>query len=296
MVSDLAVDASLLNVRIAGTKVLDGFSLQVKRGEVIALLGPNGSGKTTFIRTLLGFYAADSGTVRIHFPKSDNTNIGYLPEERGLYRKESSLQLVRYFSKLKAVSRAEEVFNAWVTEFQLEGILPKRVDQLSGGQQQRLQLAIALLGNPSLIILDEPTKGFDPIARELLHSAIRRRRAEGAAILLVSHDMDEVAVLADRIAFLNEGQVAIEGSLQKVRQAFVSEHRFRVAHTGEIPETTLFRQEIIGTEITDIFFEIGLAPQEMLAHLIEIGVQVREFEDKAPTLAEIYTAQYGGAR
>ena len=206
------------------TTIIDDLSFEVRRGETFGLLGSNGSGKTTIIRTLLGIYITDGGSLTInghtYSPKNGEV-IGYLPEERGLYRNETVLDVMLYFGELKGMSRkdAKTYSLEFLKKVSLADKVKTKLGKLSGGQQQKVQLGITMMNNPELLILDEPTKGFDPVNRRLLRSLIEERRAAGATVILVTHDMAEVEELCDRLILLKDGKAAAYGTVAEVRAA-----------------------------------------------------------------------------
>lgn len=205
--------------------VIDNLSFEVRRGETFGLLGSNGSGKTTIIRTLLGIYIPTSGSLTIGgkpFDVSGDIKLGYLPEERGLYKKEKVLDVMVYFGKLKGLSANEA--RSWSLEYlnkvELADKANTRIDKLSGGQQQKIQLGITIMGDPELLILDEPTKGFDPINRRLLMEIIEQHQSRGATVIFITHQMEEVERLCDRILLLKNGRAAAYGPVEEVRKEF----------------------------------------------------------------------------
>ena len=164
-------------MKFGDVTVVDDVSFVVKRGETFGLLGSNGSGKTTTLRALLGIYAPTEGTLTIDgqaFAVDGPVKIGYLPEERGLYKKESAIDTMVYFGQLKGMKR--QAAYDWSMQFlervDLAGKAKLKLDKLSGGQQQKVQLGVTIMNNPELLILDEPTKGFDPVNRRLLMDII----------------------------------------------------------------------------------------------------------------------------
>ena len=197
------------------TRVIRDLSFDVKRGETFGLLGSNGSGKTTTIRALLGTLHINGQPYRV----DGGVRLGYLPEERGLYKKEKVLDVMIYFGQLKGLSqeqaRAESL--DYLKRVMLSDKATTRLDKLSGGQQQKIQLGITILGDPELLILDEPTKGFDPVNRRLLMNIVEEHQAKGATVVFVTHQMEEVERLCDRIILLKDGGTAAYGTVKAVR-------------------------------------------------------------------------------
>ncbi len=219
------VDIQDFTMRFGTTTVIDGLSFTVKRGETFGLLGSNGSGKTTTIRALLGINQPTSGKLLLDgkpYSVSGGVKLGYLPEERGLYKKETVIDTMRYFGQLKGMSRAQALDEsmAYLRRVKLDDKATTRLDKLSGGQQQKIQLGITIMNNPELLILDEPTKGFDPVNRRLLMDIIKEHQQKGATVILVTHQMEEVEQLCDRIILLKDGKARAYGAVADVRRDF----------------------------------------------------------------------------
>lgn len=205
--------------------VIKDLSFDVFQGEVFGFLGSNGSGKTTTLRALLGLYEPTAGELLIDgkpYAVDSQINLGYLPEERGLYKKEKVLDVMIYFGQLKGLSRdeAKEFSLNFLKRVDLTDKAGMRLDKLSGGQQQKIQLGVTIMGDPELLIMDEPTKGFDPVNRRLLMNIIEERRKAGATIIYVTHQMEEVEQLCDRLILLKDGQAAAYGTLAEVKKQF----------------------------------------------------------------------------
>ena len=211
---------------VFGKKIaVDNLSFTVKRGETFGFLGSNGSGKTTTLRALLGLYQSTSGNLTINGKKyspNNGTKLGYLPEERGMYQKERVLDVMMYFGTLKGLPRDQAKKNAlkYLAEVEMTKYAKTRIDKLSGGQQQKIQLGITVIDNPDLLILDEPTKGFDPVNRRLLMNIVNERKKLGATVVIVTHQMDEVEKLCDRLILLKNGKTEAYGTIKEVRSKF----------------------------------------------------------------------------
>ena len=212
------------SIGFGDVEVIKKLSFHVNKGETFGLLGSNGSGKTTTIRTLLGIYQPGSGELLIGgkpYSVSSGVKLGYLPEERGLYKKESVIDTMLYFGQLKGLSRDKARAEAlqYLEKVGLADKASTRLDKLSGGQQQKVQLGITIMADPELLILDEPTKGFDPVNRRLLMNIIEDHQKKGATVILVTHQMEEVERLCDRIILLKDGKAAAYGTVKEVRKA-----------------------------------------------------------------------------
>lgn len=207
------------------TDVIKNLSFDVKRGETFGFLGSNGSGKTTTIRALLGIYQPTGGDLLIDdkpYTVDGSVKLGYLPEERGLYKKESVIDVMTYFGELKGMKRddARRASLAYLERVKLADKAKTRLDKLSGGQQQKIQLGITIMDDPELLILDEPTKGFDPVNRKLLMDIIEEHQARGATVVMVTHQMEEVERLCDRVILLKNGTAYAYGSVAALKKKF----------------------------------------------------------------------------
>ncbi|OEI67417.1 ABC transporter ATP-binding protein [Curtobacterium sp. ER1/6] len=285
-------------MRFGDRDVVDGLSFDVAPGETFGLLGSNGSGKTTTIRALLGITTPTAGSLTIDgAPYRPATGgIGYLPEERGLYRKESVIDVMTYFGMLRGLRRPEAV--RWSTGY-LERIgladrAKLRVDKLSGGQQQKVQLGITIMDRPRLLILDEPTKGLDPVNRRLLLDLVDERKADGATVILVTHHMDEVERLCDRILLLKDGRAAAYGTIPDVQDAFGGAVA-RVLLDGSVPPSPLYRLARHEGHVAYLVPRAAAAPDgsDILASLVTAGVHVSGFEMRRIPLDEIFVQVYG---
>ncbi|MBQ3470166.1 ATP-binding cassette domain-containing protein [Candidatus Saccharibacteria bacterium] len=211
-------------MEFGGKTVIKDLNFEVRRGEIFGLLGSNGSGKTTTIRALLGFYTPTGGELFVdgkkYQPEDASVTVGYLPEERGLYRKESVIDTMVYFGEMKGISDPRGWSMKYLDRVGLLDKFNEKVEKLSGGQQQKIQLGITIMGNPKLLILDEPTKGFDPMNRKLLMEIIEELHKKGSAIIMITHYMDEVERLCDRALLLKDGTARAYGTIKEIRDEF----------------------------------------------------------------------------
>lgn len=218
------VEVKHFKMMFGGKTILRDLNFTVKKGEIFGFLGSNGSGKTTTVRALLGFYQPTEGELLIngqpYDPEDTSTIIGYLPEERGLYLKENVLDTMIYFGELKGLKNPREWSLKYLKRVGLSDKANLKVGKLSGGQQQKVQLGITIMNNPKLLILDEPTKGFDPINRRLLMEIIDELHQKGSAIILITHYMDEVEKLCDRALLLKDGIARAYGTIPEIKKEF----------------------------------------------------------------------------
>ena len=204
--------------------VIKDLSFTVKKGEIFGLLGANGSGKTTTIRALLGFYHPTGGELLIegkkYNPENIEVTVGYLPEERGLYRKETVIDTMVYFGELKGLKNPLEWSQKYLARVGLSDKADQKIEKLSSGQQQKIQLGITIMDDPKLLILDEPTKGFDPMNRRLLMEIIEELHKKGTSIIMITHYMDEVEQLCDRALLLKDGVARAYGTIAEIKKEF----------------------------------------------------------------------------
>ncbi|MDE6070831.1 MAG: ATP-binding cassette domain-containing protein [Alistipes sp.] len=218
-------------------KALDDVSLTIPRGSVYGLLGPNGAGKTTLIRIINRITAPDSGRVLFgdrEIRPADVLRIGYLPEERGLYKKMKVGEQAIFFARLKGLSRREAVerLKQWFVKFGIEGWWDKKVEELSKGMAQKVQFIVTVLHEPELLIFDEPFSGFDPINANLLKEEIMALRDKGATIIFSTHNMASVEEICDHITLIDKSHNILSGRVDDIRRRHGS-NIFEVAFRGE---------------------------------------------------------------
>jgi ABC-2 type transport system ATP-binding protein len=277
--------------------VIRDLSFDIHVGETFGLLGSNGSGKTTTIRALLGIYQPTHGSLQINgsaFRPENGINLGYLPEERGLYKKEPVIDVMVYFGKLKGLTRESAL--KWSLDYlDRVGLADKEkisVDKLSSGEQQKVQLGVTIMNSPELLILDEPTKGFDPVNRRLLINLIHEKKRLGSTVLMVTHQMEEVERLCDRIILLKEGVSRAYGTVKEVQEEFGSILIY-IEHHGQIPRSDQYI--IIEDDGSNTKLEVanGVDSAEILRQLMQAGVSVSKFTPTRKSLDDIFVEIYG---
>jgi ABC-2 type transport system ATP-binding protein len=277
--------------------VIRDLSFDVNRGETFGFLGSNGSGKTTTIRALLGIYQPTGGTLHVNgrvFQPEDGGTLGYLPEERGLYKKESVIDVMTYFGRLKGLSRrsATRWSMRYLERVALQDKAKVRVDKLSSGQQQKVQLGVTIMNEPELLILDEPTKGFDPVNRRLLMDIIEEQKKAGATVLMVTHQMEEVERLCDRVVLLKDGKAEAYGTIPEVQDQYGGT-MVRLKYSGDIPDSTQYRVTLRENNYAELTLTDRVDEAVILRELVDAGVLVRSFLTSKLSLDEIFVRVYG---
>ncbi|HUC88309.1 MAG TPA: ATP-binding cassette domain-containing protein [Candidatus Binatia bacterium] len=279
-------------------EVIKDLSFTVNQGEVFGFLGANGAGKTTTIRTLLALLEPTSGQLLIngqrYSPALSNT-VGYLPEERGLYRNEPVLDTMIYLAALHGLGKDEARSRA-LTYLKRVGLADKageRLIKLSGGQQQKIQLGVTILHEPSLMILDEPTEALDPVNRALLMDLINERRSKGATVMLVTHRMEEVEQLCDRILLLKDGVAAEYGTIDEVKDSFGSQV-ITVNFSGKLPASDkLYKVTKQLPHYAELEWMKNVSTDQVLHFLANSkDLHITTFEVRRPTLNDIFLSLY----
>lgn len=280
------------------TTVIRDLSFDIRRGETFGFLGSNGSGKTTTIRALLGIYQPTAGVLHIDgkpFSPEAGERLGYLPEERGLYKKESVIDVMVYFGRLKGLGaeQARRWSRAYLERVGIGDKEKVRLDKLSGGQQQKVQLGVTIMNEPELLILDEPTKGFDPVNRRLLMEIIDDQKRAGSTVMMVTHQMEEVERLCDRVILLKDGGARAYGTVEEVQEQFGGTI-VQVDHGGgPLPGSPAYR--ILSDEGGHAELEAvdGADASAILRGLVDAGVPVSRFSPTRKSLDDIFVEVYG---
>lgn len=211
--------------RYDGKLAVDGASFNAHPGRIMGLLGPNGAGKTSILRMVNDITKPDSGAVRLDgrtVGRATQAAIGYMPEERGLYKNVKVIDQLVYLARLKGLSReaARQSAKRWLELLDAGDWHDRRPRELSRGMQQKVQFALALVHSPRLLILDEPFSGLDPINSALMEQVIRQRKADGAIVIFASHRMEQVEDLCDEICLIANGRIVLDGELDSVKRRF----------------------------------------------------------------------------
>lgn len=293
---------SITNIRKRfGTHLAnDGITLSIASGRIFGLLGPNGAGKTTLIRMITNIIMPDEGEILLDgqpMASLQQHRIGYLPEERGLYKKLTVAEQLTYFGQLKGLDAREALKrgSAWLHRMDAAGWESRKVQELSKGMQQKVQFIATILHEPSLLILDEPFSGLDPVNSDILISVIKELKDRGTSIVLSTHQMDQVERLCDDIALINSGKVVLNGNVGDVRARYRS-NRISIEYSGD-PSTVT---SIPGTSIThathgrcEVTLNEHTSARDVLSYVHE-RVDVIKFEVSSPTLHDIFVRTVTG--
>ena len=283
-----------------GEKVaLDNVTVEIPKGKIFGLLGPNGAGKTTLIRIINRITIPNSGTVSFDgrpITQDDVEKIGYLPEERGLYRKMKVGEQAMYFAQLKGMSYRDAMaeLKKWFVKFGIESWWNKKVEELSKGMAQKVQFITTVVHKPSLLILDEPFSGFDPVNAQLIREEILRLKAEGATIILSTHNMESVEELCDNIALINKSHVVITGGVDEIRHKY-GNNNVELIYTAKQSVASVegvFRilsdQDDSGRHTAVLALEDGVTGNHVLEAVIAQGLTVNSFKELVPRMNDIF--------
>lgn len=279
----------------------DGITLNIESGRIFGLLGPNGAGKTTLIRMITRIIMPDEGQIMLDgeaMASMQQHRIGYLPEERGLYKKLTVAEQLTYFGQLKGLEAREALRrgSAWLHRMDAAGWETRKVQELSKGMQQKVQFISTILHEPSLLILDEPFSGLDPVNADVLISVIKELKDKGTSVILSTHQMDQVERLCDDIALINAGKVVLSGNVGDVRARYRSNRVF-IEFSGDrssiadIPGTSVIHATDGRLELTLLD---GASARSVLSYVHD-RVDVIKFELSAPTLHDIFVRTVTGA-
>ncbi len=279
----------------ATQKAVDDISMCIPKGDIFGLLGPNGAGKTTLIRMITGIFYPDAGNILLKGkpfdPENDARFIGYMPEERGLYKKMKIGEQALYLARLKGLSKADAMqkIQFWFKRLEMESWWNKKVEDLSKGMGQKLQFVITVLHEPDLIILDEPFSGLDPINANLIKDEIFRLAQNGTTIIFSTHRMEQVEEICNHIALVNKGNKILDGTVQSVKQDF-KENLFSIQLESSPATISSPAFEIIGTNKRELTVKIhdGFKANDVLSYFMNQGCGIVSFKEILPSLNDIF--------
>ncbi|MGA9063554.1 MAG: ATP-binding cassette domain-containing protein [Terracidiphilus sp.] len=275
------------------------LSLSIEAGQMFGLLGPNGAGKTSSIRMMMGITLPDSGRIRLFeqpFVRKNLDRVGYLPEERGLYKKMKVLDQLVFFGRLHGIPAEDARKRAvdWAARMEISGALDMKAQELSKGMQQKIQFIATLLHDPGLVVMDEPFTGLDPVNTTLLQDALLELKSRGKAILFSTHRMDQVEKLCDSICLINNGEAVLSGKVREIKSRYERNH---VIIEFEGSADFLKSEEIAEANNYSGHAEIKLKPHgdaQKLLHQAASMAAIYRFELVEPSLEEIFIQTVGG--
>ncbi len=293
----LAIEVNHVVKTFTDKVAVDNLSFSVAQGELFGLIGPNGAGKTTTIRMMMDIIKPDSGEVTIFGEKlseATKNRLGYLPEERGLYKKLSVLDSIVYLASLKGMDKqsATEKADELLSQTGMSATKSKKIEALSRGMGQIIQFIVTIIHDPQLVILDEPFAGLDPVNTELLKGMFADLRSQGKAVILSTHQMNQVEELCDRILMINNGKDVLYGNLSEIKARYRGNSvllDFK-GELGQIPGVTGKRQH---KGYVELILDGKTTPRQVLEHLMSRGLEINRFEVATPSLNEIFLREVG---
>lgn len=283
-----------INKEYSSVKAVDNVSFSVAGGSIFGLLGPNGAGKTSLIRIITGITHADSGQVLLNGLDTSvikNPSIGYMPEERGLYKKMKVGEQLVYLCRLKGFTKkdAEAAVVYWMRKFEIESWWNKKIEELSKGMSQKIQFIATVVHKPSLIILDEPFSGLDPINSNLIKDEIIRLKNEGSSILFSTHRMEQVEEMCEEIVLMNKGKVVLNGHVSDIRNRY-KENIYEIMTYEEIPESIYTSLKLNNHKARSIIIQLEESQKlnDILKYLIDQNIQIKSLRELLPTFNDIF--------
>lgn len=292
----LLLDVQHISKTFQNNLALNDVSLSLKKNKIYGLLGPNGAGKTTLIRNITQIFIPDSGQIFFNGEKISEKNqnqIGYMPEERGLYKKMRVGEQLMYFAQLRGFSKpeAEQKINYWLKKLNIEDWNNKTVEELSKGMQQKIQFIATVLHEPSLLILDEPFSGLDPINAEIIKNEIFELHQAGTTIIFSTHRMENVEEICEDIFLINNGKIILEGNVKDIKQQF-KKHLIKVNISNEFVLTEMVKTQLEIVEQTDSYLIIKLkvnqSPNDILKILLQNSIEISAMTEILPSIHEIF--------
>ncbi len=278
---------------------VDHVSFDVPKGSVFGLLGPNGAGKTSLIRMITTITGPDEGAIlmdgeKINFRTPEK--IGYMPEERGLYKKMKVGEQLLYLAQLKGLSNAQakQQIHHWLSKFEITDWWNKKIEDLSKGMQQKIQFIATIVHQPPLLILDEPFTGLDPINTNLIKDEIKQLNEAGTTIIFSTHRMEQVEEMCDHIVLINRGKNVLYGEVEAIKEEY-KENLFRVDFNGALPADFAQHFQVKAQDKAGVTVQFSPhhAPNALLHYFVQNDLRVRAFNEIMPTFNEIFIKRVG---
>lgn len=291
---------NLLDIRgvsksYANHQALKGINFDIPESSIFGLLGPNGAGKTTLIRIITRIIMADEGKVYFRgqeMTTDDVRKIGYLPEERGLYKKMKVAEQLLYLARLKGMTKHDAVasIKSWLKKFEINSWINKNVEDLSKGMQQKVQFIATVMHQPSLIILDEPFSGFDPVNADLIKDEILELRENGTTVIFSTHRMESVEELCDDIALINHASVVLNGSKKEIKSDYRT-NTFEVSYSGTVnfdrPELKLLANTPLEEGVYRAELQVNSNVNDLVSCITTQGSLIA-LNEKIPSMNDIF--------
>ena len=282
----------------AGKTTVKDLTFSVDPGEILGLIGPNGAGKSSTIKVILDFMKPDSGEVEIfghQMNEASKNQIGYLPEETGLYKKLNAIDQIIYLASLKGMDKAlaERKANELLEQTGMLESKKKKIEHMSKGMGQIIQFIVTIIHDPELLIMDEPFSGLDPVNTDIMKRIIGNLRDEGKAIILSTHQMNEVEELCDRVLMINHSSEVLYGDLKDIKSRF-KEHSVQVNVEGEIGDLPGVIDRKFNKDGVELVLAPDTTPQIILDQLRDHGLAINRFEITTPSLNSIFLHLAGG--
>lgn len=292
-----AIELERVNKHFGSNHAVRDMSMQIPVGSVYGFLGPNGAGKTTTIRMIMSILYPDSGRLQVLSslsPESVKDRLGYLPEEKGLYKKMKTTELLAYFGTLKGLNRRDAMRRAktLLEKFGLGETVNQRCDSLSKGMGQKVQIIAAIIHEPEIVILDEPFSGLDPINVEMVRDVILDLKAEGRTVLFSTHIMEQAEQLCDHVLLINQGQKILDGSTSGVKGGF--DNTILIDYQGDptlLEHAGVTRINNMGNQ-AELSLAEGANAQQVVMDLMR-NLTINQFNVKEPSLHEIFVRVVG---
>ncbi|WP_018590676.1 ABC transporter ATP-binding protein [Terrisporobacter glycolicus] len=287
-------------------EVLHGISFSVESGKALGLLGRNGAGKTTTIRILMDVFKANSGEILIDGKKFEprNYQIGYLPEERGLYPKKKVTEQIVYLAQLRGMTakNAKESTKIWLKKLGIEEYANRTLDSLSKGNQQKVQLGQTLVCDPEIVILDEPFSGLDPVNAQILKDTVRELISQNKLVIFSSHQMSYVEEFCEDIVIINKGEIVLSGNLKDIKREFGNNRLILSANNLKINDLKSICQEkfndlVIVNEVKKDYLVLELhndaTKNQFLEKILKENIDIEKFSTYEPDLTDIFVKKVG---
>src|SRR5579863_113309 len=291
-----------INKSFAQFHVIKDLSMEVNEGSIFGFLGANGAGKTTTMRMILDILRPDTGSITWNgtdVREVSRRSWGYLPEERGLYPKVGVEEQLIFLARLHGLSKptASKLLNEWLERFQITEYRKKKVEELSKGNQQKIQFLAAIVHDPTILIMDEPFSGLDPVNAIILKEAFLEMHQRGKTIIFSTHQLEQVEELCEDVLIINKGQTVIAGSVRDVKR----QHGRNVARLklDNDPEA-LWLETLDGVEVTkrrqdyiEMHLPANLNPNLIIEAALHHGGIISRFELGEPSLTDIFIEHVG---